>query len=612
MGAKKALEILHSAGYEAYLVGGCVRDAVMGNEINDFDITTSATPEEMKLVFENEHIFETGIKHGTITFVYNHENVEITTYRVDGEYIDNRHPESVEFTKSLENDLKRRDFTMNAIVYNDKQGFVDMFGGMNDISSKIIRAIGEPQKRFREDALRILRAVRFSSTLGFEIEPKTREAMLECKALLHHISKERIAVEINKMLLGKNVKNAILENYEILGEIIPELTLMHGFEQKNPWHIYDVLTHTAYVVENTPPKLHLRLSALLHDTGKVHTFTTDANGVGHFYGHGEKSTEIAQKYLNDYKYDNATKEKVVKLVKIHDLRFEQDKLFVKKQLNRLGTERFFDLLDLQRADNLAQNPERARGEHIDTLEQIANDILSENECLSLKTLAVNGSDLIKDGHSAGKNLGIILNTLLAEVLEEKLPNEKNTLLKRAQELKMEKELEAIENEQQEQQVYCEEIEENENELVELDEQVENDDEEYEQDDAKQYVKPKMPKKKKAMWLLIIIASLLVIMIPLTILVNSCYEQELEKSLNADAIIFANLELAERYGDSKSFFFEYDTIKIHYQNEDASIFETKIPERVDLVAYDEQNKKYNCTVYLNGETAADWIFENYVE
>lgn len=425
---------MHNAGYEAYVVGGCVRDAIMGNEINDFDITTSATPVQMQEVFKNERIFETGIKHGTITFYYNHENVEITTYRIDGEYEDNRRPTSVEFTKSLENDLKRRDFTMNAIVYNEKEGFIDMFSGIKDIENKIIRAIGNPVTRFKEDALRILRAIRFSSVLGFAIEEKTKEAMLECKALLHNISKERISVEINKLLLGKNVKNAILENYEILAEIIPEIAVMRGFEQKNPWHIYDILTHTVIAIENTPKILHLRLSALLHDTGKTCTFTVDEKGMGHFYGHGEKSTEIATKYLNEYRYDNATKEKVIKLVKIHDMRIEEDKLFIKKQLNRLGTERFFDLIDLQIADNLAQNPQKTRMEHFEKVKAIANEILNENECLSLKSLAINGSDLIKDGHKPGKNLGIILDTLLGEVIEEKLPNEREALLKRAREI----------------------------------------------------------------------------------------------------------------------------------------------------------------------------------
>lgn len=425
--------MLHRAGYEAYVVGGCVRDAIMQNEINDFDITTSATPDEMKVVFKDERTFDTGIKHGTITLYYNRENVEITTYRVDGEYDDNRHPKSVEFTKRLENDLKRRDFTMNAIVYNDKEGFIDMFSGIEDIKNKVIRAIGDPKKRFEEDALRILRAIRFSSVLGFTIEESTKRAMIECKSLLHNVSGERIAVEINKFLLGKNVKNAILENYEILGEIIPEINRMQGFDQQTKWHIYDVLTHTAVAVENIPPVVHLRLAAFLHDTGKVHTFTVDERGAGHFYGHNEKSAEIAHSYLTKYKYDNFTKDRVTRLVKVHDTPIEEDRIVIKRRLNRMGNECFFDLIELQIADNKAQNPELVRLERFDIIKEIANDILNES-CFSLKTLAINGSDLIKDGHKAGKKLGAILEIILNEVIDEKLPNEKEALLKRAREL----------------------------------------------------------------------------------------------------------------------------------------------------------------------------------
>lgn len=432
-GALKAIEMLNNAGYEAYAVGGCVRDAIMGIEINDFDITTSATPEEMQQVFKNERTYETGIKHGTITFVYENENVEITTYRLDGEYEDNRRPKSVEFTKSLENDLKRRDFTMNAIVYNNSEGYIDMFGGIEDIKNKTIRAIGNPKDRFNEDALRILRAIRFASKLGFEIEENTKKAMLECKHLLHNISGERIAAEINKFVLGSNVKKAILDHYDILSEIIPEFEAMHNFDQKNDWHVYDVLTHTAVVVENTPQIAHLRLTALLHDTGKVHTFTIDDNGVGHFYGHNDKSAEIAENYLTKYKYDNFTKERVYKLVKVHDTPIEPDRILIKKRINRMGKDCFFDLIKIKRADNLAQNLNKVRLDIIDEIEKIATDIVNE-DCFTLGSLKINGGDLIKNGFKPGKQLGNILNTLLEEVMEEKIPNEKEALLNRARNL----------------------------------------------------------------------------------------------------------------------------------------------------------------------------------
>lgn len=432
--AKKAIEMLNSCGYEAYAVGGCVRDMVMGNTPFDFDITTSARPNETKEVFKNERTIETGLKHGTLTVLIGGEPLEITTYRIDGEYVDNRHPENVSFTSNLLEDLSRRDFTMNALVYNDKEGVLDYFGGLDDIKNKVIRAIGDPDKRFNEDALRILRAIRFASALGFKIEEKTKAAMIRCKHLLHSISAERIASEINKFVLGKYVKSAILENYEILGEICPEFVKMHGFNQLTKWHIYDVLEHTAVSVENTPPILHLRLTMLFHDTGKVHTFFTDENGVGHFYGHGDVSYEIVKDYLNKYKYDNFTKDRVSWLVKHHDVRTEADEVQVKKRLSRFGKERFLELIQVQRADNLAQNPDLIKMEHFDVLENMVADI-SSRSCFDLKSLAINGSDLIKEGFLPGADIGRVLNTLLAEVIEDRLPNEKEALLKKAHKIK---------------------------------------------------------------------------------------------------------------------------------------------------------------------------------
>ena len=432
--AEKAIEMLNGAGFEAYLVGGCVRDMVMGKQAHDFDITTSALPSETLQVFKNERTVETGIKHGTVTVIIDGEPLEITTYRIDGEYLDNRHPTSVSFTRSLKNDLSRRDFTMNALVYNHKEGVIDCFGGIDDIKNKTVRAIGEPEKRFSEDALRILRGLRFSSVLGFEIEENTKKAMLKCKHLLHNISPERISVEINKLLSGKNVKKVILENYEILGELCPELLKMKGFEQRNKWHIYDVLEHTAVALENTPPVLHLRLAMLFHDTGKVHTFFTDENGVGHFYGHGEKSAEIAREYLDKYRYDNYTKGEVYNLVKLHDMPTEADEVMVKKRLNRIGKDRFLDLIKIQRADNSAQNPDLTRMEHFDVLEEMANKIINQS-CFDLSSLALNGKDLIEAGVEKGKRVGEILTIILNEVIEGALQNEKSTLLKRACELK---------------------------------------------------------------------------------------------------------------------------------------------------------------------------------
>lgn len=431
-GAKKALELLHNSGYEAYVVGGSVRDMLMGTKAHDFDITTSATPSQMKKVFDGYYTVDTGIKHGTITFVYEKEPIEITTYRIDGDYKDSRHPERVEFTTNLSNDLSRRDFTINALVYNDSEGIIDLFGGQNDIKNKTIKAIGDPKKRFEEDALRILRGVRFASQLGFEIEENTKNAMKECAHLLHNISCERINIELSKFLLGKNVKKALLENYEIIGEIIPQIKEMHGFEQNNKYHIYDVLTHTAIAIENIEPILHLRLSMLLHDSGKPKTYSIDENGQGHFYGHARVSTEIAEAFLNKYRYDNQTKEKVITLVKIHDTPIELDRVFIKKRMNRIGKDLFFDLLKVKRADNLAQNPEFFWLDKLDKFDTIAKEIIEE-DCFTLSSLDIRGSDLIAIGFK-GKEIGNTLNLLLNEVIEEKLPNKKEALIERAKKL----------------------------------------------------------------------------------------------------------------------------------------------------------------------------------
>ncbi len=432
--AKKAISELNKHGYEAYLVGGCVRDMLMGIEPHDYDITTSASPDEMKEVFKNERVIETGIKHGTLTVIYDGEPIEITTYRIDGEYKDNRHPKSVEFTRNLSDDLSRRDFTVNALAYNERDGIIDLFGGRSDIENRIIRAVGDAKTRFTEDALRIFRAARFSSTLGFEIEQETKKAMIECAHLLNNISAERINTELTKLLLGKNVKNAIIENYKILGVLIPEYLKMKDFDQKNKWHIYDILTHTAVAVEASLKVPHIRLALLLHDTGKVHTFFTDENGVGHFWGHNEKSAEIARDFLNKYKYDNFTKDAVYSLVKIHDTPIQEDKGFIKKRLNRLGTDRFFDLIEIQRADNKAQNPELVNLQRIDNIEKMAREIVRE-ECFSLASLKINGKDLISIGITEGKKIGYVLNALLDEVIEDKLKNEREELLKRAKEIK---------------------------------------------------------------------------------------------------------------------------------------------------------------------------------
>lgn len=422
------IDTITRAGFEAYCVGGCVRDMLMGIKANDFDITTSATCDEVKAIFNHDRIIETGIKHGTVTVIIEGEPFEVTTYRTEGTYSDNRHPDEVIFTRSLREDLSRRDFTVNSIAYNKKDGIVDLFGGKEDIENKIIRCVGEPEKRFKEDSLRILRGIRFASTLGFTVEEKAKRAMLQCRHLIKNISAERIFTELSKMLCGKNVKNIIIEFADVLAEIIPEIKAMNGFEQHNFHHVYDVLTHTAVVVESTPPLLQLRLAALFHDVAKPCCFSLDEKGVGHFYGHASISAEIVEKRLTELRCDNKTKEAVVKLIKAHDAPIEENERIIKRRLASMGKELFFYLIKLKRADTAGLAPEFAeRYAHFDRLEAIAEEILSKEECFSLKHLAVNGRDMMALGLK-GREIGDMLNFLLEAVIDKKVENEKKALV----------------------------------------------------------------------------------------------------------------------------------------------------------------------------------------
>lgn len=426
------LKALEEHGFEAFIVGGCVRDAIMGIAPKDYDVTTSALPEETKEVFRDFHVIETGIKHGTVTVMVDKEPIEITTYRIDENYVDNRHPENVRFTRSLKEDMARRDFTMNAIAYNPACGLVDYYGGLEDIQRGVIRAVGEADKRFEEDALRIMRALRFSSVTGFAIEEATAEAALRHKDFLNNISAERIQVELVKLLCGKDARRVMMEFTDILAVILPELLEMKGFDQCNAYHIYDVLEHTAVAVENTPAEPVLRLSALLHDTGKPETFFQDCTGVGHFYGHNLASKRIAEDLLERLKFDNDTKEKVLLLVEKHDMQIKAEETAVKRALNKLGEENFRNLIALARADNKAQNPIIVkRQEHFDKLLAIAEEIILKEECFSLKALAVNGRDLIEIGFKPGPELGKALENLLEAVISGEIENKKEELLKKA-------------------------------------------------------------------------------------------------------------------------------------------------------------------------------------
>lgn len=429
--ARYIIDTLISAGYEAYCVGGFVRDLVMGVAAKDCDITSNATAKEIKAVFTNEKIIDTGIKHGTVTIVLNSLLFEVTTYRIESTYSDNRHPDKVTFTRSLKEDLSRRDFTVNSIAYNEKEGFIDLFGGRKDIENKIIRCVGDPKKRFEEDSLRILRGIRFASTLGFTVEEETKKAMLECRQLINNLSRERVFAELSKMLCGKNIKQILTEFAPVLGEVIPEINEMDGFKQHNFHHIYDVLTHTAVVVESTPPLLHLRLAALFHDIAKPLCFSLDEKGVGHFYSHASKSARIAEERLTELRCDNKTKDAVIRLVKAHDTPIEESEKIIKRRLNSMGEELFFDLIKLNRADTAGLAPEFAeRNAHFDRLEEMAREILQKEDCFSLKHLAVNGRDMIELGLK-GKEIGQRLDVLLEAVIDGRVENKRAALIKYA-------------------------------------------------------------------------------------------------------------------------------------------------------------------------------------
>ena len=428
-GVARALSMMENAGYEAFIVGGCVRDALMGIPPKDYDITTSALPEETKAVFREYRVIETGIQHGTVTVMMEGMPLEITTYRTEGTYSDNRHPDSVSFTTSLREDVARRDFTMNAIAYSPTRGLIDHFGGEADIRAGIIRCVGDPDTRFREDALRMMRGIRFASVLGFRMEDDTAAAIRGNKERIPSVSAERIRVELTKLLCGVNVKNVLMDWWDVLGVVIPEILPMHNFDQKTPYHIYDVWEHTAVAVSETPPVTHLRLSAFLHDIGKPSSFFTDEKGIGHFYGHPAVSAEMAEEILARLKYDNVTRCRVITLVKEHDRIIEPTETAVKRALSRLTPEVFFNLLAIKRADNLAQSPNyRDRLETYEAIEAMAQDILEKNECISVAALAVNGNDLIALGMKPGKEIGEMLSHLLEQVIRGKLENEQEELL----------------------------------------------------------------------------------------------------------------------------------------------------------------------------------------
>lgn len=424
---KFVLGKLEKNGFSAYAVGGAVRDYILGNPANDWDVTTSALPDETEKVFSGFKVVKTGIKHGTVTVIVNGCPVEITTFRKESGYTDNRHPDNVEFVSDLAEDLKRRDFTVNSLAYNEKEGLIDLYGGLSDLKNEIIRTVGDPRERFSEDALRILRAVRFSSKLGFTIEEKTYAAAKELKENLKNVSAERIFSEFTKTLCGKNVKNALLFYHEIITEIIPEMKPCVGFEQHSKWHLYDVYEHIVRSVEYIRPTAELRLTMFFHDIGKPDCFFT-RDGEGHFYGHPEVSAEKTDKILRRLKAPTAFREEVVFLVKNHDVRLSDSEIKNRKKLNEIGKERFFLLLDVKKADNAAQGTALAEkeGKEIDKIRAIAEKIIENGEVYDIKQLKISGEDLIKTGFS-GKEIGEEMEKLLNACMENNLGNDEESL-----------------------------------------------------------------------------------------------------------------------------------------------------------------------------------------
>ena len=431
-----AINLLQSAGFEAYAVGGCVRDSLLGKTPNDWDITTSAKPEDMKSVFINFHCIDTGIKHGTVTVVIDGEPLEITTFRLDGEYEDNRHPKSVTFTSNLGADLGRRDFTVNAMAYSKMTGTVDLFGGQNDLKNKIIRCVGDPDRRFNEDALRILRALRFASALDFEIEEKTAQSLLKNRALLGNISEERIAKELLKLVCGKGAERILTDFAPVLFEILPELQPMYKNSHDNPHHCYDIYEHTLIAVESIDPEPTLRFAMLLHDCGKPAVKKFDENGVAHFYGHQRISAEISAQILARLKVSNKFRDEILFLVSNHD-RWElyENTEKMPRYLSKFGLDGVLKLLKVMRADVLAQSPEyRYRLDQIADAEEIAKNLAAQKPCLSLGELQINGRTLMDIGIPQGRKLGAVLAQLLDEVIDGVTKNTQEALTTRAREI----------------------------------------------------------------------------------------------------------------------------------------------------------------------------------
>ena len=423
---ERCLQALETAGFAAYVVGGCVRDDCLGLRPHDYDMCTSALPEQTEAVFRNHRLVLAGKKHGTVGVVTEDGVVEITTFRTEGTYRDNRHPDWVDFVPEVEKDLARRDFTVNAMAYSPARGYADPFGGREDLKKGILRAVGDPETRFREDSLRILRGVRFAVRYGLTVEETTFRAMHTQAHLMDNLARERVFEELNKLLPLLKTGD-LLRFGPILAAVIPELKPMLGFDQRSPHHAYDLYTHVAHVVAGVAPEPALRWAALLHDIGKVPTFIQDETGRGHFYGHASVGAEMAEEVLRRLKAPNALRQQVVLLIDKHMTRLQPDKKLLRRQLGKHGWDTLEQILALQEADMGSKGTGKPGLEVFGEIRQLLEEIRREESCLSLKDLAVKGNDLMALGFS-GKSVGTMLKKLLEQVLEEKLPNDRQELL----------------------------------------------------------------------------------------------------------------------------------------------------------------------------------------
>lgn len=428
------LKKLENAGFEAFAVGGCVRDLLRNVNPHDWDIATSAHPEQIHSCFPEYTAIDVGAAFGTTNIIIENESFEVTTFRIEGDYSDNRHPNEVKFTDNIIDDLKRRDFTINAMAYNQQRGLIDPFDGQDDLTHRLIRCVAQPKKRFSEDALRIMRALRFAAVFNYDIEPETAVALRKLAANLTYISPERIACELNKLLCSPKPSKILSQFRDVIAVFIPEIVPSFDFDQANPHHCYDVWNHILHGIDAAPRTKTLRLAMLFHDIGKPFCQKYDEEGIGHFFGHAIKSAEIVEIALNRLRYENETIKNVTELIKHHADIIVNDEKSIKRWLNRIGEKQFRRLIELRKADIKAQNPDFAP-ERLEILTQtyiLLGKILAEQQCFRLKDLKINGNDLLKIGFQPGPVLGKCLQKLLEEVIEERLRNEPQVLKEAAE------------------------------------------------------------------------------------------------------------------------------------------------------------------------------------